>query len=154
MHVFSDGIILLNQKFSDEQVALTYLSEVLVAKKIVSPDFPKQILKREETYPTGLMLSRLGVAIPHTDAQYVNQDQIGVMTLSEPVTFKSMADPNETVPVQMIFMLALHKSDEQPRLLQQLMTLFQEEEWMDQLYQATSTEEVLHLLDQTGLIDI
>lgn len=154
MHVFSEKIMLLHHTAPDCKAALDDLATALADQQVVKDTFATYIWEREQHYPTGLLLNQLGVAIPHTDAQYVNKDQIGIMTLTEPVMFASMADPNETVPVRIIFMLALHKSEAQPLLLQQLMTFFQEDQLLAQLAQATDKDDVLRLLAQAQLIEI
>lgn len=69
--------------------------------------FAENVLKREEVFPTGLLINDVGIAIPHTDAEHVNDSQIAFMSLKTPVTFYEMGTADKEISVSLIFMLAL-----------------------------------------------
>ena len=48
------------------------------------------MIKREAVFPTGLMINGIGVAIPHTDSQYVKRSQVGFLSLTDPLPFIEM----------------------------------------------------------------
>ena len=70
-------------------------------------------------------------------------------TLREPVVFRNMVDPDEEVPVQLVFMLALDRPKAQIEVLQQVANLLQSPDVVAGLMAARTKEEVLALL--TGL---
>lgn len=112
--------------------ALNYLSQKLIDKDIVKDSFAPAILEREGKFPTGLIINKVGIAIPHTDVDHVNEEQIAIMTLQEPVTFKQMADASVEVPVQAIFMLALRQPENQLDMLQKLMAFLQNDQALEE----------------------
>ena len=60
-----------------------------------------QALKnREEEYPTGLNVNGVGVAIPHTPVEHVNDTAICIGVLRDPVTFREMGT-DDPVPVKL-----------------------------------------------------
>ena len=71
----------MNQSFTTKEEALQKLSEELRKKQCVTDDFYQNIIRREEIFPTGLAINGMGVAIPHTDSQYVNESQVAFMSL-------------------------------------------------------------------------
>lgn len=147
MDIFSKKIILVDEKFETKQEALVNLANEFVENDIGTEEFPSEILKREQIYPTGLPLGNINVAIPHVDSKYVKEDQIGFMSLSTPVDFQMMTDNKEIVPVSMIFMLGLSQSDHQLMALEQLMNFFQNEDKLIELYNTKDSQEVLKILD-------
>ena len=130
--MFDKEVILFNQDASDNVSTLTQLADSMYAKGVVTSEYRDALLKREASFPTGLMTQTIGVAIPHTDPDKVIEPQIGFMSLKYPLTFHQMGD-NAEIQVKLIFMLALKKSDDQLSMLQKLMVLFQNQEAMDAL---------------------
>ena len=63
---------------------------------------------REASMPTGLPLGGdLNIAVPHTDPEHVVTPSLALATLVRPVSFGSMDDPDEQIPVGVVMMLAL-----------------------------------------------
>lgn len=91
--------------------------------------FAENVLKREEVFPTGLLINDVGIAIPHTDAEHVNDSQIAFMSLKKPVTFYEMGTADKEISVSLIFMLALKEPHAQLEMLQKLITMFQKKRW-------------------------
>lgn len=139
MSFFSEDIIFLNQEIANQEEAIKLLTDQFYAKGLVEDDFHQAILKREKEYPTGLEMPHIGVAIPHTDSDKVKKAQLGFMSLTKPVEFGNMVDPDQKVQVSLIFMLALKESGDQLKMLQKLIGIFQDEESTDKL-QACETE--------------
>ena len=83
---------------TDEEV-LGILSDKLYEQGIVKEDYKKNVILREKNYPTGLPLVHDKVAIPHTDACYVEETRICVASLKEPVEFGTMgSSSDEKIP--------------------------------------------------------
>ena len=150
--LFDKEVILFNQDASDNVSALTRLADSMYAKGVVTSEYRDALLKREESFLTGLMTQTIGVAIPHTDPDKVIEPQIGFMSLKHPVTFHQMGD-NAEIQVKLIFMLALKKSDDQLSMLQKLMALFQNQEAMDALQSVDQKKDFLALMKKNGIIE-
>ena len=137
------------KNISSKEEALTYLSDKLIAKGIVKESYKEAILNREKVFPTGLQFEKYGSAIPHTDVEHVNKEQIAVMTLENPVSFYQMGTNDVEVSVKVIFMLALKEAHSQLTILQQLIEILQDKEIMENLMnmdEYTTSKEVKELL--------
>ena len=87
----------------------------------------------------------IGVAIPHTDAEHVNNGAMAIGVLKEPVSFCEMGNLESTVDVSIISMLAISNPDFLIPTLMQLAKTFQDEEFLLNLKSATTKDEVLDL---------
>ncbi|WP_094243874.1 PTS sugar transporter subunit IIA [Tetragenococcus halophilus] len=143
---FDQRIIFLNEEVDSSTEIITKLARKLESKKIVNKNFLQHVLNREAKFPTGLALNGLGVAMPHTDSDYVNKSQIAFATLESPISFKSMANLNEEVSVDLIFMIAMASPHEQTGLLSKLMGLFQDEKVLKELKESKNEENVIEIL--------
>ena len=115
------------------------------SKKLFAPnavfvsDQPKQDLVLKEVYdnlleqvyvkgnfPTGLDTSTLGknipnIAIPHTEGEFVNTKLIVPISLTTPVVFHNMINPEQPLEVKFLFMLLDNDPDGQAELLASVM---------------------------------
>ncbi|ARI75343.1 PTS sugar transporter subunit IIA [Halobacillus mangrovi] len=125
---FNESVILLGVEANSKEDVLEVMSRNLVEQKLVKETFPPAIIAREEEYATGLPTAGVAVAIPHTDVEHVNRKTISVGVLKNTVDFGVMGDDKETIPVQIVFLLAMDEAHSQLSLLQQLMKVFQNED--------------------------
>lgn len=146
--MFDKNILLFNQDAENRVEALTDLASVLLQHDIVNELFLNAILQREQEYPTGLGLSNgMGVAIPHTDSDKVKYNQIGFMSLKKPVIFRQMGSETDEVAVSMIFILCLKSAHNQLDLLQKLMELFGNKQFMTALSLCQNKKEFYEVLE-------
>lgn len=146
--LFSEQVILQQQEIKSKKAALTILANELQKKNVVNGEFLPAILKREEKYPTGLALEGgLGVAIPHTDPDKVEKEQLGFISLKKPVKFRQMGDIDEYVNVSMIFVLCLKSPDKQLNMLKNLMSMFTDTEIMKSIQNSTTRAEFLAIIN-------
>ncbi len=117
----------------------------------VREDFLERIKKREATFPTGIQLVHYGAAIPHTDAECVQEEFVAIVTLQDPVVFQSMEDSNQEVKAQIIFVLGLNQPHAQLEMLQSLMGLLQNESLLAELLLATTPSELIEIIKQNNL---
>lgn len=148
--MLSDKIILLDESATDNQDALGKLANQLLKSGAVKESYKPALLKREIEFPTGLATDKIGIAMPHTDAEHVNYDQIAFMRLHQPVQFLQMGD-GEKIQVKFIFMLALKEAHSQLDMLQTLIALIQDEAKIQQLLAATTEDEVIQILKDAGI---
>ncbi len=98
----------LPKEVSQQDIIRTLASPLINDGMVVS-DFADHVIEREKSFPTGLAVEPVGVAIPHTDHQHVRQNAISIGILAECVNFEDMGGEPEPVPVRVVFMLALGK---------------------------------------------
>lgn len=118
-----------------------------VGKKFLDAGFVKDtyidaVVAREVTYPTGLQLADIAVAMPHTDPQHVNRPGVCIAQLAHPVTFAHMGDPDTLVEAEMLFMMTIKDPDEQVELLQKVLSVFQQPEVVAE-FRAAKTDDAL-----------
>lgn len=143
--VFDESIILLDLEADSKEAVLTAMANNLEEKGLIRDSYLKAVIEREKEFATGLPTGGVSVAIPHTDVEHVIKKTISVAVLKNPVAFGMMGDPNETVNVELVFMLAMDKSDAQLSLLQGLMQVFRDEEMLKYLVSET---------DKTKMVDV
>lgn len=127
------------------------MSEQLVNAGSVKDSFLEGITNREQEFPTGLEINQVGLAIPHTDSVHVNTSQICFASLKEPLIFLDMTDKEHEIPVRLVFMLAMSQPHEQIDTLQNLVSLFQNEEKVNELLKCTSKETFIELVHSAGV---
>ena len=151
--ILDKQIALFNVEAKDRDDAFKILSDEFVKAGVVEDNFLEGLQKREANFPTGLLLDNreFGVAIPHTDSEYVKRTQIGFMTLKEPVEFSYMADPDVKVPVRIMFMLAIKEAHAQVEMLSKLMELFWDDERIDRMLALDNKEDFEKLMTEFGI---
>lgn len=92
---------------------LSQLSRKLYENGIVKDSFEESVIKREREFSTGLPLEGYKAALPHTDEEHVNSSALCIASMEEPVEFRVMGSPKETVPVSVVIMLAIKESSKQ-----------------------------------------
>lgn len=113
---------------NSKEELLSQLGGVLEDKGYVKDTYVDAILEREKIFPTGLPTAGVAVAIPHTDSIHVNYKSICIGILEKPVTFTVMATDDEFIDVGLVFMLAIKEPSHQIDLLQNLISLCQDED--------------------------
>ncbi|MCG1009725.1 PTS sugar transporter subunit IIA [Salinicoccus sp. ID82-1] len=144
--VFDESIILLDLEADSKEAVLTAMANNLEEKGLIRDSYLKAVIEREEEFATGLPTGGVSVAIPHTDVEHVIKKTISVAVLKNPVAFGMMGDPNEKVDVELVFMLAMDKSDSQLSLLQGLMQVFRDEDTLKYLVNETDKTKIVEVL--------
>jgi len=141
-----EDLIVFDSAAANREDALVELAEKLRAKNYVSAGFAQAVLSREQEFPTGLPTQPVGVAIPHTDIVHVISPAIAVSILSNPVPFHEMGNPDNQVPVRIIFMLAVNSPHMQLDLLKRLMGRISDTRSLNALLHAQDKQEVLRIM--------
>ena len=142
----SNLVFLYPQVTSDKEL-IQLMAQRLINEDLVNRDFLEAILERENEYPTGVPIGEIAAAIPHTDAVHVKRSAMVVSILKDPVYFANMANPDQKLPVQIVFMLAMKEPAFQvswlkkllkflntPQNLQTLQTIKTEQDMVDYLH--------------------
>lgn len=126
---------------SDWKQAIQIACQPLIDHGFVSGEYPQDVIERELQWATGLPTEPFGIAIPHAlTAEHVQQAQIGVCRLVQPVLFRqSGGTPGEDdVACKIVFVLALKDPHAQLSLLQKLMAIISDETLLRALEEAES----------------
>lgn len=147
----TEKLIFTQNQYASSSDLFQAVYDVALKADYVREDFLDRVKEREATFPTGIQLENLGVAIPHTDAECVLEEFVAVVVNREPVAFQSMEDITVTVPASLVFVLGLNQPHAQLEMLQSLMGLLQNEELLKELLAATSAEDVLTIVNKNNL---
>ncbi len=138
-----------NTVFKSRDELIDQLAEVLFDAGYVRDGFSAAVKQRESTLPTGLRLpSGINVAIPHTEASYVETTGIVFALLKSPVVFHEMVEPSQQVNVQLVMLLAVAEPQAQVKTLRKIMSLLQDESTMKQLLDKMDVSEIERILEQ------
>lgn len=120
------------------QEIIRCLANNFYEKGYVKETFIQAVLDREEVYPTGLEAPAGGIAIPHTDTEHVNVSAISLASLKKPVTFKVMAEPDRTVDVSIVMMLAVSDPKNIIPVLTKVISIVEDEAALSEIITTTS----------------
>lgn len=143
--ILNEETILLNLNVDDRIEALKEIGNRLLSQGYVKKSFIDAIIKREKKFATGIKTNSLGVAIPHTDVEHVNEASIAIGVLEKPVLFADMGSGDE-IEVSIVFMLAIKEPNQQLTMLQKLVNIFQDEVTLNKIYNANSKPEIIHIM--------
>lgn len=143
-----DGVIETDLEVSSKQNLFKVLHEKLFTIGKVKESFYQGLIEREEVFPTGLLLNKYNVAIPHTDAKDVKESTIAIAILKNPITFQCMDDETKSIEVRIIFMLALAQAHSHMEVLQKLILMIQDELFLKNLLEAKNKDELLKLVSE------
>lgn len=133
--------IFVDLKVNDFNELIPLLAQPLIKNEDVVEIFPNQVIDREHTFPTGLPTQPYGVAIPHTDAEFVINNKVTIATLKTPIQMEVMGGMNdEKIDVSIIFLLALGHSNKQLNVLQKLMGILNQEDVLTKIKNGTKEE--------------
>ncbi len=153
MLAFSELSIIIDLDVQDAHTVISLLAEKLHAQGLVSADYGNQTWARELEHPTGLPTSPFAIAFPHADAEGVHQSALAIAILRTPIQFKNMADPDESLDVFIVLMLANKNPEEQIQTLRNLALLFGQPEKLVALREQVSLQAVEAWLKQELLLE-
>jgi len=120
---------------SDRVGLLRELSTILESKGYVKDSYQESIINREKRFPTGLKVEDLvNIAIPHTDVEHVLKPTMVIVKHSSgDLKFFRMDEPEDEIPVDVVFLLVVKEPDGYVNFLAALTSLFQDAEFIKQL---------------------
>ena len=147
--ILKEDCIIERLEASSKEEALSIMSNMLLSMGYVKESFPEAILDREKHYPSGLPMEGHKIAIPHTDAEHVNQSVILFARLAHPLEFSSMGDPDEKIQLSLISMFALAEKKEIGKMLEVLITAYSNNDVLEAILNAPSSKEIFNILYQS-----
>lgn len=138
--------IQLRLQAQDAEQAIEAMCVPLHEKGAVRASYAQDTIEREHKHPTGLPTRPFAIAFPHAEAEGVHRSALAVATLESPVDFRNMADPDEQLPVEVIFLLANREPEEQVQALRRLALIFGESDKLVALRDMQDPEEAARWL--------
>ena len=138
--------ILIDIDAPSKEEILRQMAEKLYSLGYVKESYIQAIQDREASYPSGLPMEDLKIAIPHTDADHVNQSVICFARLDDNVEFSVMGAPEMKIPVRLISMFALKEKKKIGDLLETLITTYQDNDVLKSLVDAADETEIYNIL--------
>ncbi|MBZ5759341.1 MULTISPECIES: PTS sugar transporter subunit IIA [Rhizobium] len=147
LDILEPEAILLDVRATTAEEVIRLLAARLQTLGYVKATYADAVVSREKNLPTGLPLERdENVAVPHTDPEHVIKAGVAMATLSTPVVFANMEEPEELLPVGTVFLLAINDKDKQIETLQQIIEAIQSPTTLDGLKRAKTLYDVRVLL--------
>ena len=138
--------IQVNCLVKDQFDAIALAAKPLLEKGFITEEFIDAAIERERIFPTGLP-TKIGVALPHTEAKYVLNESISILTLKNTIVFAGMGNPKESIPVQIVFLLAISNPEKQLRILQTIITIIQNEKMLKKIRDAKEPQNIYNLIN-------
>ncbi|QAS70341.1 PTS sugar transporter subunit IIA [Oenococcus sicerae] len=146
MTLIDANLVFTDVDVEDKVALIDFLADKLYENGNVKITFQEAVEKREQKYPTGLPTGAIQVAIPHTDAKYVNKSVIAFANLKHPIEFQNMAINGETLKVSVVVMLAIAEPHGQVKTLEKLMSIFQDEKLLVSLSSEKDSKKIYQKL--------
>lgn len=143
---FDERNVIVNLQADDSEEVIKKLVELMDINGNVNKEYYDAVLEREKQFPTGLPTEGVRVAIPHASSEAIILSGVAVALLEKPVIFNNMANPEEEIDVELVFLIANANESEQARDLQALMQCFSDKEALSKIYSATTPYEVVEVL--------
>ena len=145
--LLNSNCVLINRSYTQAEEVISAVGMKLFEEGYVRDTFIQAAIDREKQLPTGLPLAGgINVAIPHTEIEHVIKPALGMATLKTPVAFQNMVSPEETVPVRLVFLLALEKPKAQIEMLQEIATVLQNPNLVAELLNQKTFEGIIRIL--------
>ncbi len=150
---FDTRLLMGPLEWVDREALLRYMAGRLVDLGYAKPSYVDAVVARENEFPTGLPTNGAGVAIPHCDTSHILRPALSVAILSSPIPFGVMGGQGETVPVDIVIMLALNDPSAQIDVLRQVSNMVQDGGMLNSLKVASTHEEVIEILRHANLVE-
>ena len=141
------GYLVVKADTTDKFETLKTMGALMAEKGFVKESYIEAVQEREKVFPTGLPMEALGVAIPHTDSIHVNKKAVMCGILERPVEFVVMGDDEARVQVEVVFMLAIVKPDDQIAMLAQLVETCQNVSVLQTIKTAEDMNAITEIMD-------
>ena len=143
--MFKEELVSINVEVDSKEQLFSYVAKRLKEGRYVKDSYLEGITKREEEFPTGLITKNLNIALPHSDPEHIREPFIYVVRINNDVTVKQMGD-NQEMKVKDFFFLGIKEPSGQVGVLQSLMNLFMNDDFVKEYIEAQSQEEIFNTI--------
>lgn len=148
----SKELIVVGLESLTAEEAIRALAEKLLSLGYVKDTFADAVLERECVFPTGLPME-IPVALPHTNIEHCIKPAIAIGILEQPVEFRIMGNPSQTVAVRLVFLLSVTNPASQVKVLRRLIDFCQKTALLRHLIQCETSEKALHFLHRYLILE-
>ena len=138
--------IFLHRDFGNKEEVFHFINKILLEDGYVTEDYLPKVLERENTFPTGMELEKINVAIPHIDSKYILKENLFVITSKKGIEFNNAENNGEKLNVKIIFGLLIREHNTHINFLVKLIELFQENDKLEQILESSDKDEVIKIL--------
>lgn len=150
--LFSSDVVFISKEATQEAV-FEDIAKQLLQKGLVKETFLENLIKREESFPTGMDLSVVdkslpNIAIPHTEGEFVNTRCVVPVKLMTPVSFNNMINPSESFQVSFLFMILNNDPEAQANILSDIMGFIStaDPKRLSEFFDYTKRDNIYHFL--------
>jgi len=141
-----ESLILVKEKVTSQEEIIRKLGGMLFENGFVKDTYTQAVLDREIEYPTGLQARVTGVAIPHTDTEYVLKPAVAIATLKDPIIFNGMGMPDTEVKVDVILMLAILNPKQVVHILRKVIFILEDDDALKKMQSAKTKSEIKDIM--------
>lgn len=141
-------LIMTNIEATCPNEVFDILGERFIELGYSNENYVKALKEREAQFPTGLEIMGVGVAIPHTDAGYVEKETVGIATLKQPARFIQMGSDDTEIMVNVVFMLGIKDPKSHIKKLQQILCIIQDDKVLSNIEMAKDSNEIIQLIKE------
>lgn len=144
----NESLVTTGVKANDYTDVMKSIGSMVINEGYAKDSYIDALIEREKEYPTGLDMDGVGVAIPHTAVEHVKKQGIAIAVLDKPVTFLQMGTDDETVEVQLIFMLAVVNANEHLDQLQTILSIIQDKTVLQKLMRTKDAKQIIEIIKE------
>jgi PTS system galactitol-specific IIA component len=149
--MFRSETITLDVTAASQDDLFRLIAEKLQGLGYVNSGYLEALTNREAIFPTGINTLVCGLAIPHTESDYIKKQGIAFVRLNETIRFKEMIS-NDPVDVKLLFFLLVKNKSEQVKFLSDLMGKFSDDTFLTALLVGKDESEILETLNERRVV--
>lgn len=145
--MFDLDYFIFNVDGDDFKELVNKVSKNLLELNLVTDTYQSALLEREDSFPTGLITQGLNIGLPHTDPEHIIKPFVYVVRSKKPIQIRQMGD-NQLIDVSNFFFLGIKEPSKQVELLQTMMNLFMDMDFVSNYEKSNSEEEAFLKLSE------
>ena len=142
----TDSLICRDIEASSYQDVMQVVGGKLTDAGYVKESYVDALITRERSFPTGIDMNGVGVAIPHTNPEHVKQPGIAIGVLRRPVSFFQMGTTDVQVSVRLVFVLAVTNPNAHIGTLQRIIQVIQDTKVLKAIIAAADAAEIIQII--------
>lgn len=139
-------LVFFRESFDDQEDFFKEVSKKLLELGYVTEGYFKAVVEREVSYPTGLALENISIAIPHTNPEFIVKPFIAAYHLTNTVAFTQMATQDVTTQSELILALGIKEPQEQVGMLSKIIEVLNDPEFVKEYQSLSNQEQLVKLL--------
>ena len=139
-------LVFFGESFDDQEDFFKKSSKKLLELGYVTEGYFKAVVEREASYPTGLALENISIAIPHTNPEFIVNPFIAAYHLRNAVAFTQMATRDVTIQSEFILALGIKEPQEQVGMLSKIIEVLNDPEFVKEYQSLSNQEQLVKLL--------